>query len=206
MQGHDYEKSVFINCPFDHKVYDEIFDAMVFAIHDCGFVAKCAKEIRDSGQIRIIKILTLIEACKFGIHDISLTELDECSGLPRFNMPLELGFFIACKTFGQGRQKEKLTLVLDKEKHRHQIFCSDIAGQDVAIHDLNPIVAIKRVRDWISDSVDEIIPSSSKIAERYRDFVSSMPVYSEALKLDPDELTFIDYRNLVAFWLKENSW
>ena len=93
-----------------------------------------------------------------------------------------------------------------QEQHRHQIFRSDIAGQDIAIHDLDPNVAIKRVRDWISDSVEELNPSSSKIAGRYKDFVSGMPIFSEVLNLDPDELTFIDYRNLVAYWLKENSW
>src|SRR5262249_5963635 len=29
--------------------------------------------------------------CKYGIHDISRTEVTSASGLPRFNMPLELG-------------------------------------------------------------------------------------------------------------------
>src|SRR5260370_35305479 len=52
-----------------------LFDAIVFAVHDCGFVAWCALEASDSGEARIDKILAIIAKCKFGIHDISRTEL-----------------------------------------------------------------------------------------------------------------------------------
>jgi hypothetical protein len=33
-----YEDSVFLNVPFDKK-YSRLFDALVFAVHDCGFIA-----------------------------------------------------------------------------------------------------------------------------------------------------------------------
>jgi hypothetical protein len=36
-----YKENVFINCPFDAD-YKPIFDALVFVIHDAGFVARCA--------------------------------------------------------------------------------------------------------------------------------------------------------------------
>jgi hypothetical protein len=49
-----YADSVFINCPFDPD-YRPIFDALVFVVHDCGYFARCAKEIDDSGVIRIQK-------------------------------------------------------------------------------------------------------------------------------------------------------
>jgi len=44
-----HEDSVFINCPFDEE-YEELFDAVVFAVHDCGFAARCALEARDAGR------------------------------------------------------------------------------------------------------------------------------------------------------------
>ena len=34
---------MFINCPFD-AVYEPLFDAIVFAVYDCGFIARCALE------------------------------------------------------------------------------------------------------------------------------------------------------------------
>ena len=88
MQSSDYSKNVFINCPFDSD-YDPLFDAMVFAVRVCDFIPRCALEEGDASQVRIEKIYDIIADCRYGIHDISRTELDEDSELPRFNMPLE---------------------------------------------------------------------------------------------------------------------
>ena len=52
------------------------------------------RELDDGGQTRIDKIFALIEQCRYGIHDLSPTELDAVNNLPRFNMPLELGLFL----------------------------------------------------------------------------------------------------------------
>lgn len=41
MPSSDYSRNVFINCPFDPK-HKPLFRAMVFAVHDCGFIARCA--------------------------------------------------------------------------------------------------------------------------------------------------------------------
>jgi len=71
----DYNESVFINCPFD-KDYKALFDAIVFTIFDCGFIARCALEENDSSVNRIEKIYAIISECRYGIHDISRTELD----------------------------------------------------------------------------------------------------------------------------------
>jgi hypothetical protein len=80
---------VFINCPFDAG-YRAILDALVFAIYDLGFVARCVLEEDDAGEVRLSKIERIIEECRFGIHDLSAVGLDANTGLPRFNMPLEL--------------------------------------------------------------------------------------------------------------------
>src|SRR5882724_10055411 len=101
-----YEDSVFINCPFDSQ-YGAIFYALVFAVHDCGYFARCALEVDDSGLVRIQKIEQIISDCRFGIHDISRVESDPQTQLPRFNMPLELGLFLGAKRYGNKRQKTK---------------------------------------------------------------------------------------------------
>lgn len=199
-----YEDSVFINCPFDTE-YGALLDALVFAVHDCGFVARCAQEIRDTSQVRIDKIVEIIEQCKFGIHDISRTEPDPKTRLPRFNMPLELGIFLGAKRFGDRRQRRKVCLVLDKERYRYQKFCSDIAGQDPAAHNNDPAAATIVVRDWLRTHTRFGIPSGSKIVERYAQFRKALPIMCKKANLDHRKLIFNDYAALVVEWLKENS-
>ena len=62
---------------------------------------------RTSGDVRFDKIQRIVAECKFGVHDISRTELDQEHQLPRFNMPLELGVFIGARRFGNTQQKNK---------------------------------------------------------------------------------------------------
>ncbi|MGK0272380.1 MAG: hypothetical protein ACI88H_003051 [Cocleimonas sp.] len=123
---------------------------MVFAIYDCGFVPRCALEEDNGGDVRFEKIKDLIEDSKFGIHDISRTELDEATETPRFNMPLELGVFIGAKKFGDSAQKSKNLLILDREQYRYQIFLSDIAGHDIRSHENDPDTLITHVRNWLN--------------------------------------------------------
>ncbi len=127
-----YSESVFLNVPFDAK-YQPLFDALVFAVFDCGFVPRVALEDDDSTQVRIDKIYKLIAGSKYGIHDISRTGLDGTSRLPRFNMPLELGIFLGAKAYGTGRHRAKRGLILDRQPFRYQRFCSDISGQDIEL-------------------------------------------------------------------------
>src|SRR5579862_7835388 len=107
MARSEYGKRVFINCPFDAE-YKPLFEAIVFAVFDCGYTPKCALEIDDASEVRIDKVFNIIADCKYGIHDISRTQATPSSGLPRFNMPLELGMFLAAKRFGVGKQRQKV--------------------------------------------------------------------------------------------------
>jgi hypothetical protein len=203
-----YADQVFINCPFDGE-YRPMFEALVFAVHDCGFVARCALELEDGSQVRIDKIEQIIDECRLGIHDISRTELDATWSLPRFNMPLELGLFLGAKRYGTGRQRQKLCLILDRDPFRYQKYCSDIAGQDIRSHDGEPHEAVKRVRDWLRNATvesDVVIPSGSVMVERYERFQSALPLLCDKLRLERDELLFNDFTTLAAEWLKINSW
>lgn len=121
---------VFINCPFDAD-YQQIFRALIFTIFACGFRARSARELDDGGQTRIDKLYNLISECRYGIHDLSRTELDPIHNLPRFNMPLELGIFLGAKRYGGKSQKLKKLLILDLEQFRYQRFISDLAGIDI---------------------------------------------------------------------------
>ena len=201
MQSTHYNDNVFINCPFD-SAYKKLFDAMVFAVHDCGFIPRCALEEDDASQVRIDKIYSMIADCRYGIHDISRTE-DKSSGLPRFNMPLELGVFLGAKKFGIEEQKRKKCLILDTEPYRYQQFISDIAGQDIQAHNDAPELTVKVVRDWLRNvSRRETIPSGSVIWERYQNFVGNLPQMVQEYQYVVEELTFNDYASMVAQWLE----
>ena len=73
-----YKNSVFLIVPFD-RTYKRLLEAAVFAIYDCGFVARCAQEDEDSSGVRVEKIYDLISESKYGIHDISRVTLAELS-------------------------------------------------------------------------------------------------------------------------------
>ena len=181
-------------------------EAVVFAVHDCGYRARCALELEDSGQPRIQKIQELIRDCRYGVHDLSRTELDPVAGLPRFNMPLELGLFLGMSFAGSTRQKRKNCLVLDAEPYRYQQFISDIAGQDIKAHENAPERAIKAVRSWLSKQPTSRtgIPGGSRMASRYLEFRGLLPQLCEEAGLEEDELEFNDYITLVVAWLNAN--
>lgn len=200
-----YNDNVFINCPFD-SAYKPLFDAIAFTVHDCGFIARCALEEEDASQVRIDKIYNIIEACRYGIHDISRTELDENSGFPRFNMPLEFGVFLGAKRFGTTEQKRKKCLVLDKEPYRYQQFISDIAGQDIKAHKDDTETIVKVVRNWLrTASRRQMIPGGGIIWKRYQTFLRDLPQTAEELRLDAGDLIFNDYASVIARWLEKNS-
>lgn len=194
---------VFINCPFDSE-YAPLFDAMVFAVYKCNFLPRCAKEVDDSSENRLDKIVRIIDESRLGIHDISRTELDEKTGLPRFNMPFELGLFLGARKLGGRKHRLKTGLVLDREPYRYQSFISDLAGQDIKAHQNNPRTLIIAVRDWLN-AVRSDIPSGSLIWDEYEEFQSTLPELCQELNLVEGELTFVDYTRLIYGWLERHE-
>ncbi|WP_444944824.1 hypothetical protein ACJJIK_09135 [Microbulbifer sp. ZKSA006] len=199
-----YNDSVFINCPFDNK-YLDLFHAKVFCIFDCGFIARCALEDEDGGEVRIEKISKIISQCKFGIHDISRTELCTKTKLPRFNMPLELGMFLGAKKYGNADQKKKVCMITDKKPWRYQVFLSDIAGQDIRIHNGCPEESIKVVTTWLRNSNPRRkISGGAEIVRRYKEFSSALPGLCKEAKIKKTEMTFNDYSQFVVAWLEQD--
>jgi hypothetical protein len=197
--------SVFLNVPFDRR-YQKLFDALVFAVQDCGFQARSAREQDDGSQVRLEKLYEIIRDCRFGIHDLSRTTLDTKHRLPRFNMPLELGIFLGAKKYGGPREAHRSCLIFDREPDRYQIFCSDISGQDIRAHYNHVGSAIAAVRDWLRTSrPGTLIPGAGQMQKRYVRFRVELPALARAANLTVRELSFLDYRALVTGWLDENS-
>lgn len=200
--GYDY--NVFINCPFDNA-YMPIFDASLFAIYKCGFRPRCALEEDNAGDIRIEKINKIIQECRFGIHDISRTELDTTHSLPRFNMPLELGLFLGAKRFGGISQKKKVVMIFDKEEHRYQKYISDIAGQDIKAHNSNPESLIRSIRNTLNAAkVNGSIAGAEAIINSYKNFQLVLPDIRTELLLSESDVTYADKTQMIEQWLKIN--
>ncbi len=205
MARSDYTKGVFLNCPFDNE-YAPLFQAITFAVFDCGFRPRCALEVDDASEVRFEKIARIIAECKFGIHDVCRTQPDALTGLPRFNMPLELGMFLGAKKFGTGRQQKKVCLVLESLPYRYRQFISDIAGQDIQPHNDDPKTLISVVRNWLRTAAgSESMPGGAEIYRRYLLFVSDLPALCLEVRLQPHELTFKDLASLIARWLLGNA-
>lgn len=62
----NYDRSVFINCPFD-DAYRPLFHALLFTIQDAGYIARCALERIDAGVFEeaIVHVLR-ISCCQTG--------------------------------------------------------------------------------------------------------------------------------------------
>ena len=189
---------VFINCPFDAE-YEPLFRALVFALLACRFNPRCALEIDDGGEVRLEKIFRLMQSCRFSLHDISRTEPDAVSKLPRFNMPFELGLFLG---LGRALKKPRATLILDAEPYRYQKFISDIAGQDIRAHAGDPVKAMSQVRNWLNTHVPTAaLMGGAALSRLYHEFTLELPSRLKHARLEPSEITFVDWTRLTSAWL-----
>ena len=199
------DRLVFINCPFSDD-YLEHFRAIVFTVVRSGFTPRCALETDDGSENRFDKICKIIGDCRYGIHDISKTEPDAGSGLPRFNMPLELGLYLAAKKFGGPKQRTKRCIIFDRERYRYQSFISAIAGQDIHAHRGLAITIIEDVAAWLREEAhDSAGPGGRATAAEFDRFTSVIPAICAQRRLEPQEITFQDYRRIAAEWIVAES-
>jgi hypothetical protein len=196
--------NVFINCPFDGE-YEPLLRALVYALQACGFRPRSALEVDDGSEVRLAKLVRIIGESNYGIHDLSRTDVDDESRLPRFNMPLELGLFLAAKYFGGRAHRNKACIIFDRDRYRYQRFCSDLAGQDIRAHNGGEADLIRAVRDaLLTWRPDARLPGGAVIHRSYQQFSSRLPRFAVKMRLAADELTFNDYTRLVAEWLAAN--
>ena len=202
----EFETSVFINCPFDDE-YRPLMWAIVFTVLACGFSPRSSMEENDAGAVRLEKIKRLIKESRLGIHDISRTELDTVSNLPRFNMPFELGIDLGARTYGSKLLKKKKVLIFDKEQYRFQKFLSDIAGQDIFIHENSKSKVISKVRAWLNNIQDTGKPllGADKIESSFDKFYAELPKICEELTLNHSQLDFKDFVFVAASWIESTA-
>lgn len=160
---------------------------MLFAIHDCGFIARTALEDTGSNEMRIEKIVRIIAESCYSIHDISRVEVSRAQPrLPRFNMPFECGLAMGAIRYGAVRRNapERDFLLMAAVPFQDKQTLSDLAGQDPKVHHNEPAQVIAAVRAFLSAKVKP--PMRTRGAEairvRYARFQERLPALSKALE------------------------
>lgn len=166
-----FEKNVFINVPFD-KDYIHLLRPLLFTVIYLGYNPRISSESFDSKEIRIQKIINLIEQSQFSIHDLSRIQCKGKNELYRLNMPFELGIDIGCNLFKDGNYKNKKCLVLEKDRYRFQKALSDLSGSDIKNHNDDPEDIVRVVRNWFVETGLKNATNATTIWESFNDFMA----------------------------------
>jgi hypothetical protein len=165
-----FERSVFINCPFD-EAYLPMLRPILFVIIRSDFIPRIASERLNAGENRLDKIIELIEASRFGIHDLSRMKAARAGELYRLNMPLELGLDIGCRRFRATPWDDKQMLVLETERYRYQAAISDLANVDIEAHADDPPTGMTAVRNWLEIAGPVDMPGPSALWGEFTEFM-----------------------------------
>lgn len=143
-----YDRSVFINCPYDPG-YEPIKRAIIFAIVAHGFVPRSAVETRTVATPRMQRIAECVLSCRYSIHDLSRSRGEGQDNYARFNMPLELGIVLGRNLFARDENERNDWLVLVRGGDEYARLVSDLAGFDPEAYDCTPDDVIPRVIGWL---------------------------------------------------------
>jgi hypothetical protein len=142
-----YDRSVFINCPFDEE-YEPILQAIIFAVLRLGFEVRISFERSNGVQNRLAAIVDLIRQCRFSVHDLSRSQAKAKGDIYRLNMPFELGIDYGCREFDP-LYAGKEFLVLEEKAYASKAAISDLAGCDFEVHKSDHQIAVKKIRNWL---------------------------------------------------------
>lgn len=198
-ENEKHAHDVFINCPFDEE-YEPLFEAINFVIAACGYSPRCALEEDDGADIRLTKLCRIIEECPRSVHDLSKTQLNE-AGLPRFNMPFELGLMMGAKYFGKKSFRKKSALIMVGEPFKMPAYLSDLGGNDPAAHKGHVTKVIELVRRYLHCRPEGApLPRAEHIHEALKSFKVELPSMARERSIKPHELgAFKDYRTYAHF-------
>lgn len=194
--------NVFINCPFDEQ-FKPCFEAILFVVTSSGYRVRCALEESNTGDIRFDKLCRLIRESGKSVHDLSRVDLGD-AGLPRFNMPFELGLYLGAYRFGGKSHQQKSSLIMVSTPYRLPVYLSDLAGNDPRAHNDRPEEIIRIIRAYLHTRPDgSHLPGAARVMSEFHRFKASLPDLAAALHIAPDELdAFRDYRDYLSLMVE----
>jgi hypothetical protein len=157
-----YEKSVFINCPYDAEFRD-YFHAIVLTVSAFGMAPRSGLQSTGQANTRIARIAETLANSKYSIHDLSRFTGEGVANLARFNMPLELGMAVALRYERSGTNRSHNFAVMAPSGSAFQQFVSDLAGFDPYMHELTVPSVIRETHSWLLDQPDAVerLPASA---------------------------------------------
>jgi len=166
-----FDTNVFVNCPFDSE-HRDLLRPLLFCVLALGFEPRIALESADGAEVRLNKIISLINESKFGIHDLSRLRAKKAREYFRLNMPFELGIDFASRLYDGTQFGQKKILVLEDRAHELKKALSDLSGSDVEAHNNEPVKICKIVRDWLAQSATDPPPPPSELWGRFTEFMA----------------------------------
>jgi hypothetical protein len=164
-----FERSVFINCPFD-DVFAPTLQAVAFCVTDLDFYPRLAPENADNAANRLDRIVELVRGSKYAIHDLSRCKSTAIGEYARMNMPFELGIDYGCRRFGGEPLLQKSVLILEETRYDYQKTLSDISGWDIEAHEGDHIKAVRHVRNLLVRQANAQPVGPTRILSDYADF------------------------------------
>lgn len=149
----NFEKCVFINCPFDQTYINDLLKPMIYILIKNGLSPRLSLEVSDSGQMRLEKITGIIKGCKYGIHDLSIVKSRKAKEFARMNMPFELGIDYGLRKSGMSPFDTKQFLILEATKYDYMKAVSDINGFDIKVHENNTEKLFECLYTWSSETL-----------------------------------------------------
>ena len=205
--GVEFEKSVFINCPFDDEYYNSLLRPLLFTIVHLGFNPRIASERSDSGELRVVRICELIGRSKYSIHDLSRLRARKKGEFYRLNMPFELGIEYGCRHFAMDHLKEKKCLILEKGRYDYMRALSDLSGVDIKWHSNEPAKVVIAIRSWFVETVGlRNVDSPTKIWYRFNDFTSDFYDRRKSEGFSDEDLNIMpipEYIDFIKQWIKQ---
>lgn len=112
--AHFFDRTVFINCPFDDE-YAPLLEAAIFCVVYFGMVPRPANERMESGENRLEKIVGMIRSARYPIHDLSRCKSSQEAESFRMNMPFEFGIDVGLRKSGVAEFDRKKFLIFESE-------------------------------------------------------------------------------------------
>lgn len=204
MGTNNFERNVFINCPFDQE-YNDLLKPLLFTVIHIGLIPRIASERLDSGEVRLEKIVNLIECSKYGIHDLSRCRASKEGEYSRFNLPFELAIDYTIRKYAvqNDRLKEKKILIVEAEKYSVKKALSDLAFSDAKCHKNEPEEMVYEIRDWFYEAGYSNVQSPSGIWDSFNIFYSDL--YSKKktegfTKKDIERLPVPEFLDEIKIW------
>ena len=156
-------ESVFLNIPYDSG-FENLYLAYIVGLIQLGLRVNATLAVPNQGRLE--KIIGLIEKSEYSLHDLSRFETTK--GIPRFNMPVELGLALYRSHDTKGKHR---VFVFERKRYRTQRSTSDINGLDPQIHNGSPKGVMAGLRNIFrqpgdATTVPEMLASYRAVGKR----------------------------------------